>query len=127
MKRLLAPIYSLSFVLFTGLSSALAAFAEPGAGNPVSQVQVNAVANVYVGRIWDRALSIAFATFSWLAIIVLIWSGIQYISAGGDTTKAKNARNRMTGAVVGIIVFTASYAIVDLLSGSASQLAGWLH
>ena len=47
--------------------------------------------------------------------IFLIWGGIEWITAGGDKTKIEAARNKMTGAVIGLIVFTAVLVIFSLI------------
>ena len=50
-----------------------------------------------------------------LAFIFLIIGGIQYITAGGDPKAAASARDRITGAIVGLIIVVAAFAIVLIL------------
>lgn len=46
-------------------------------------------------------------------IFAIIYSGIMYITAGGDTTKAEAARKNITWAIIGIIVISLSLVIVN--------------
>ncbi len=51
-----------------------------------------------------------------IAILYLIWAGVQYITAGGDDEKAKKARAGIFNAVIGIVVIILSYAIIVYVS-----------
>lgn len=57
-----------------------------------------------------------------LAIIFIIYSGIQWAISGGDKQKLQNARNRLTYSIVGLIVVAAAFIIINfiimLLGGS---------
>jgi len=65
----------------------------------------------WLGRILGFALVIA----ALLVFMYLIWAGIDWISAGGDSSKIQKARERITGAIVGIIVLAASVGIFMLV------------
>ena len=45
----------------------------------------------------------------------LIMGGIEWITSGGDKNKAESARNKITSAVIGLVIVAASYAIVNLV------------
>ncbi|PIR64185.1 MAG: hypothetical protein COU64_00515 [Candidatus Pacebacteria bacterium CG10_big_fil_rev_8_21_14_0_10_40_26] len=47
-----------------------------------------------------------------LVFMYLIWGGIEWITSGGDKGKTESARNKITAAVLGLIVLAASYAIL---------------
>lgn len=49
------------------------------------------------------------------AVIVIIYSGIQYIISAGDSTKVGKAKNTLKYAVIGLIVAIMSYAIVNFV------------
>lgn len=49
-----------------------------------------------------------------LVFLYLIWGGIEWITSGGDKGKTEAARNKITSAVIGLIVIAASYAILTL-------------
>lgn len=48
-----------------------------------------------------------------IAVFVLIYAGIQYVTAGGESEKAEKAKKTIMGAVIGIIIIVASYAIYN--------------
>lgn len=48
-------------------------------------------------------------------LFMLIWGGIQYITAGGDKDAVARATKRITNALVGIIILFSVYMIIKLL------------
>jgi len=48
-----------------------------------------------------------------LGLLLLIWGGIQWITAGGRASKIEEGKRILTGTVVGIIVSFAAYVIVN--------------
>ena len=59
-----------------------------------------------------------------IAVIYLIYSGILYITAGGDAEKATKGRTGVINAVIGIIIILLAYVIVtwvgNILSGASA-------
>lgn len=52
-----------------------------------------------------------------LAFFFLILGGIQWITSGGDKTGMEAARNKITHAIVGLVIVGASWAIMMLVQG----------
>ena len=50
-----------------------------------------------------------------LSIIMIIFSGIRYVTSAGDASKTKAAQNTLIYSVVGLIVAIMAWAIVDLV------------
>ena len=50
-----------------------------------------------------------------IAFVYLVLGGIQWITSGGDKTAMESARNKITHAVVGLVVVAAAYAIILLV------------
>ena len=66
---------------------------------------------LYVSNIIGVALIVAaVATFAYL-----VMAGISWISAGGDAKKIEEARNRITGAIVGLAIVATSWALFLIL------------
>ncbi|HEX8932099.1 MAG TPA: pilin [Patescibacteria group bacterium] len=83
-----------------------------------------------MGNVWDSCLkdgvatincvplifnnvANAFLTFSGVvAIFLIVWSGIRFITSGGDAKQVASARQTMTYAIVGLIVVLSAYALV---------------
>lgn len=50
-----------------------------------------------------------------LVLLYLLWGGIEWITSGGDKGKTEAARNKITQAIIGLIVLAASTAIFMML------------
>lgn len=48
-----------------------------------------------------------------IALIFVIWGGIQYVTSGGDSEKTTKARNTLLYAIIGIVVVVLAWAIVS--------------
>ena len=66
-----------------------------------------------IGSLISSVLSIVITLALVLVLIYLIWGGISWITAGGDKGKTEEARNKITAAVIGIIILAAAYALVQ--------------
>lgn len=64
-----------------------------------------------------------------LAIIFIIYSGIQWVISGGDKQKLQAARNRLVYSIVGLIVIAAAFfiasTIITLLGGNPKFFFGY--
>jgi hypothetical protein len=47
-----------------------------------------------------------------LAVVFLLWGGINWITSGGDKQKLTQARQKITFAIVGLIVAFLAFAII---------------
>ena len=51
-----------------------------------------------------------------LTFLYLVWGGIEWLTSGGDKDKYEAARNRITAALIGLAIISASWAIMQLIS-----------
>lgn len=65
-----------------------------------------------IGELINGVLNFVMVIAALLVFMYLIWGGIEWITSGGDKGKTESARNKITSAVVGLIVLAASYAIL---------------
>ncbi len=73
---------------------------EPGgAGQKIIQVGINLI--FVVGIV--------------IAIVFLIYSGIQWVMSEGDKQKLQNARNRLTYSIIGLLVIALSFFIINVV------------
>lgn len=49
-----------------------------------------------------------------IGVLAIIWAGINYVSSGGDTEQATNAKRIFKYALLGIIVAGVAWAIVNV-------------
>jgi len=64
-----------------------------------------------------------------LAFFMLIMGGIQWITAGGDKAGMETARNKITHAIVGLIIVGAAWAVMILVQNflGVSIIGGTLN
>ena len=67
-----------------------------------------------------RLITVAFPLVGSLFLIMFIWSGFQWLTAGGDPKKVQSAVTTMRNAVIGIAIVVGAYMIVSFLLNSGS-------
>ncbi len=107
MKRLLAPIVGIG---------ALLASASPAYALTVTGFVTEEVPFTDIGKLLSNVLALMFFFAALLAFIFIIIGGIQWITAGGDKAAAQAARDRITAAVVGLLIVVAAFAITLIFS-----------
>lgn len=65
------------------------------------------------GQLAYRAISILLFLAGAAAVLYLLWSGFQYITAGGDDEKAGNARKGIVNAIIGVVIVSAAFLIFN--------------
>lgn len=68
-----------------------------------------------LGLLISNAIGVALIIAGILVFVFLVWGGIQWITSGGEKGKTEEARNKITSAVIGLIVLAASYALLMLM------------
>ena len=67
------------------------------------------------GSLINSIIRFVFAIAALLVFFYLIWGGIDWITSGGDKGKTEGASNKITAAIIGLIVLAASYAILQIV------------
>lgn len=107
MKKLItAPILSLVFLA----SSAAPAFAQ------TFKFDASKVPFEDLGELLSQVLILLFAFAAILAFVFIVIGGIQWITAGGDKMAAQSARDRITAAVVGLVIVVAAFALTLIIT-----------
>lgn len=81
-------------------------------GSPPNVCNETGLVNL-IGTIVNTLLFIAGA----LAVIVIIFGGILYVTSTGDSKRIEQAKNTIFYAVAGLIVTVLAYAIVNFVLG----------
>lgn len=68
-----------------------------------------------LGELISAAVGALLVIAALLAFFYLILGGIQWITSGGDKTGMEAARNKITHAVVGLVIVGAAWAIMVLV------------
>ena len=68
-----------------------------------------------VGQLISALVGVLLILAALLAFFFLILGGIQWITSGGDKAGMEAARNKITHAIVGLIIVGAAWAIMILV------------
>ncbi|MBD3250610.1 MAG: hypothetical protein GF381_03520 [Candidatus Pacebacteria bacterium] len=60
-------------------------------------------------------LEVALLIAGILVLLFLVWGAVEWIAAGGESSKIEKARNKITQAIIGIIVLSATIAVFNLV------------
>lgn len=69
-----------------------------------------------LGLLLSRALILIFFFAAILTFIFIVIGGLQWITAGGDKVAAQAARDRITAAIVGLVIVVAAFAITWIIT-----------
>ena len=67
------------------------------------------------GKLISALVGVMMIISALLAFFYLILGGIQWITSGGDKAAMETARNKITHAIVGLIIVGAAWAIMVLV------------
>ena len=85
-------------------------------GDP--SITIKQPANIKIselGALLSAAVGALLIIAALLAFFFLILGGIQWITSGGDKTGMEAARNKITHAIVGLVIVGAAWAIMLLV------------
>ena len=75
-----------------------------------------------IGTIIGNLINIVLSILGFVLVILIIWSGIEWMTAGGETEKVETAKTRLMNSIIGLAIVLAAWAIsnfvVDSLSGA---------
>ncbi len=118
------------FIIFLALCLCLPlatawALTEAGGGgseNGVDLTKIFPTSGDDLQTIINRVGSLLFIISIPIAVIMILWSGLEFITAGGDPKKITTARNRIKYTLIGmavIILATSAVALIQyLLTGT---------
>lgn len=95
-----------------------------GTINPPQGAPTN-LGNFIGGAVRIFLLVVAFAV-----LIYLLWGALDWITSGGDKEKLTKAQNKITNAVIGLVVVFAMLSVFLLLTGNILHIitvtpTGW--
>ena len=56
-----------------------------------------------------------------IAVIMIIWGGLRYITSGGDSGKITNAKNTILYALIGLVIVALAQFIVKFVLGKVTN------
>jgi hypothetical protein len=92
---------------------------------PIAQevFSTNTTFDTALYNIWNGLFHIVYLLFGIIAVALLIWAGIQYITSNGNPERVKKARQSIVNIVLGIILLGSSYAIIAFILGIIGSAA----
>lgn len=122
MNNIVKKVAATSAVMVAGLSNAAVALAQKGgeragsaAGRPGAITQPQGYSTdigVFIGWVLTVVMVIAIL----LVLLYLVLGGIEWITSGGEKGKTEAARNKITAAVIGIIILASAYALASFVA-----------
>jgi cytochrome bd-type quinol oxidase subunit 2 len=120
----IAKIFLIASILFV-LSQSAAAWAADGSCHtlevPLGNFTQACGPAEYLTKIYTISVGVAVA----LAVVMIVYAGIIYISSGDNAGKQKEAKSQITQAIFGLILLLASYLILRTVNPDLTDLGKW--
>ncbi len=68
-----------------------------------------------IGGIVSALIRLILVIAALVFFFILVFGGIQWIASGGDKANTEAARNRITAALVGLVIVFSAWAILQLI------------
>lgn len=85
----------------------------------MAQIQTIPETNLDINAVYRKFVEIMNWIFTFaivLAVILIMWGGISYMTAGGDDTKIGAAKKRVLYGLMGIAIVIAAWGLIYLVS-----------
>jgi len=69
-----------------------------------------------VGQIISSFLPIILGIAGFVTVIIIVISGIQFVTSGGNPEAAAAARGRLTFAIIGFVIIILAFAILQIVN-----------
>lgn len=83
--------------------------------NPVIADEYGGAADVEggtaLGALMGNLFRVAIVVGGLALLLMIVWGGISWITAGGDKGKVEEARNRITNGIIGLAILVGTVAI----------------
>jgi len=76
----------------------------------------NFTADGLVGQLISAILPIVLGIAGFVTVIIIIISGLQFITSSGNPEAAGTARNRLIFAIIGFVVIILSFAVLQIVN-----------
>jgi len=80
-------------------------------GNNAAEASTGSTFLSYFITLWRALITVG----ALVVIVMFLWGAIEWISAGGDSAKVQKARDKMTQAIVGLIILVGSFVIIGFI------------
>lgn len=110
-------LFAAAFLILCGVGDAFAQAAptDPGVEEVARAAEVEGTTDLPV--IIGRLINIALGFVGIILLVIIIYAGFLWMTAGGDADQVKKAQQWIKNAVIGLLIIAASFAIVRFILG----------
>jgi hypothetical protein len=91
-------------------------------GNTTSAVNLNPLGHTDLLKFLVDLLDVVIKIGMVLMVIMFVWTGFQYVTAGGNTTKIATAHKAFMYAVIGAAIVLGAFIIINVLQGTINAV-----
>ncbi len=98
----------------------LLAFTTPGGDLPApSGLPANLQGDITTtgSKVFQTGLDLLFIVAALLAVLFVVFSGIEWVTSAGDPGKIESAKKRLFYAIVGLVVVAMAFLIFNFITG----------
>lgn len=78
-----------------------------------------------LGTVIGNIINIVLGLLGFVLVILIIWAGVEWMTAGGDEKKVTTAKTRLLNSIIGLAIVLAAWVVasfvVDNLSSAVSD------
>ncbi len=101
-------LFSLPLLAYCFLAASLPSpVVAAGLSNPLGTTDLN--------EVFARLIKAVLGVSGGLALLMFIWGGFLFLTAGGNDGRIKKGKETLTWAIIGIVVILAAYILVSAL------------
>jgi hypothetical protein len=63
----------------------------------------------------NNIIALIYIVAAVVFVFMMLWGALEWISSGGDKEKVGNAQKRITHAIIGIVLFAITFAIIQVV------------
>ncbi len=84
---------------------------------PVIDTSGSGIPTKSADSVLSNALDIVWFVMGFVAVVVIVISGYQFLTSNGDPAKAAKARQTLLYAIIGLVVAISAFAITKFVIG----------
>ena len=123
-KKIVATLISLSIVALFGFVTPT--FAAPAAdpctaGGDILGLgcaQVDGLGNTDIRVTIARIISVALGLMGTVVVVIIIWAGFRWMTAGGNSDEVDKAKTQISQAVIGLAIILSAYSLTQFITSS---------
>lgn len=118
--KLLYPVIMLAVLSLPAISMALELQYPSFGGFNMQEIAANPAENLNKLIGWFYYFIVAVAGLS--AFVMLVWGGVQWLTSAGNPTKINEAKERITSALLGLLIILGSWLILQIINPDLTVL-----